>query len=302
MKFNLKKSTILINLIGSRALGTQIDSSDVDVGGVYIPPKEYYIGFLNEFEQDNKTKEKFKYVDVPSNLKTFSDYFVGEEKDKVDNQRIDGSIYEISKFFRLGVDSDTFILVSLFAPSHAVRYCNEFGKELLYNRDLFLSKNIYKSILKRAQQRYRGARNARDMAKRPKRLKPDIKNFTDKNEYKVALKEWRRGFCWDNSENLRVKTIKKYGYDVKYAVQSLMFLRFGKDLLLDGKWNEDRGVEDLREIRHGGWLYDRFADQYKKELKDLELAFKDSTLPNRVNSNTLNDLCIDITERFLGYK
>ena len=51
----LKDRTIFLTKHGSHAYGTSLPSSDVDLKGICIPPKEYYLGNLNKFEQaENK--------------------------------------------------------------------------------------------------------------------------------------------------------------------------------------------------------------------------------------------------------
>lgn len=44
MNFDLKPHTILLTLAGSRAYGTNTFTSDVDLKGVCVPPKEFYLG------------------------------------------------------------------------------------------------------------------------------------------------------------------------------------------------------------------------------------------------------------------
>jgi len=47
----LRDRTILLGLHGSHAYGTNIATSDIDVKGVAVPPKEYFLGFNRRLEQ-----------------------------------------------------------------------------------------------------------------------------------------------------------------------------------------------------------------------------------------------------------
>lgn len=47
----LPERTILLTKSGSQAYGTSTPTSDLDVKGVAVAPKEYYLGFLKRFEQ-----------------------------------------------------------------------------------------------------------------------------------------------------------------------------------------------------------------------------------------------------------
>lgn len=47
----LKDRTILLAKSGSRAYGMHRPDSDVDLQGIVIPPKEYFLGFANRIEQ-----------------------------------------------------------------------------------------------------------------------------------------------------------------------------------------------------------------------------------------------------------
>ena len=47
----LKENTIYLTLHGSHAYGTSRPGSDIDLRGIAIPPKKYYFGILDNFEQ-----------------------------------------------------------------------------------------------------------------------------------------------------------------------------------------------------------------------------------------------------------
>ena len=85
----VQDQTIFICLTGSRAYGTNIEGSDLDVKGICCAPKSYSTGFLNNFEQ----------LQGP----------FGE---------IDGCIFDVRKFTSLAVESNPSILEILWTDPH----------------------------------------------------------------------------------------------------------------------------------------------------------------------------------------
>jgi predicted nucleotidyltransferase len=80
----LPKRTIFLTKHGSHAYGTNIASSDLDIKGIAIAPKEYYLGFNQTFEQVDKDSD------------------------------IDAVIYDIRKFWKLAADCNPNIIEVLF--------------------------------------------------------------------------------------------------------------------------------------------------------------------------------------------
>jgi len=132
MNIDIKKQTILLVISGSRAYGMDTPESDVDVKGVAVAPKEYYLGFLNNFEQADKA----------SHMTCFYDALTDEEKKKADEGEFEGSIYDIQKFFKLASNANPNILDVLFCRDEDIRVVTPAGKMIRDNRDLFLSKKV----------------------------------------------------------------------------------------------------------------------------------------------------------------
>ena len=130
MDFNLRDHTILLTLNGSRAYGLSTPSSDIDMLGIVVPPKEYYIGYLKKFEQ----------ADHSSHIELFKDLLNKEELEVARNIKLEGSIYEASKFIKLAADCNPNILTLLFCRDSDIRHITPLGEKIRNNRDLFLSK------------------------------------------------------------------------------------------------------------------------------------------------------------------
>jgi len=129
MNFDLKESTILLTIAGSRAYGMAQESSDVDLKGVCVPPQDYRDGFLYEFAQaDKKSQMEVFYPDLTE-----------EEREKGAQGEVEGSIYEIRKFFYLAYQNNPNIMDALFCRTEDVRYCTLEGEMLRDSAQDFIS-------------------------------------------------------------------------------------------------------------------------------------------------------------------
>jgi len=106
----LHSNTIFLSVHGSHAYGTNIESSDWDLRGVCIPPKEYYLNPFMHFEQADK----------------FTD--------------VDCTIFGLNKFMQLAINNNPNVLEILFTVPEEHLVKNKFGQILIDNRELFLSK------------------------------------------------------------------------------------------------------------------------------------------------------------------
>lgn len=105
----IQANTIFLTVHGSRAYGTHRPDSDYDLKGLAIPPREYFLGFLNRFEQ----------------AETSAPY--------------DMVIYGLRKFMKLAADANPNIIEVLWTDPehHWVR--TPLADKLLAHRELFLS-------------------------------------------------------------------------------------------------------------------------------------------------------------------
>lgn len=131
MNFDLKKHTILLTLAGSRAYGTSTSTSDVDLKGVCIPPVEYFLGFLAVCEQAEK-----------GHVKCFADLLPQEHSLAAKDHGLEGTVYDVRKYFRLAADGNPNILEVVFADDADRYVCTPSGQKILSIREKFLSKKI----------------------------------------------------------------------------------------------------------------------------------------------------------------
>lgn len=107
----LQERTIYLTRHGSQAYGTSTPESDLDIRGIAIAPKEYYIGLTNNFEQATS-----------------------KDPDLV--------IFELRKFLKLSYECNPNTLEILFTDEQDHFYVSKVGKLLLDNREIFLSKRV----------------------------------------------------------------------------------------------------------------------------------------------------------------
>ena len=120
-RFDLKLRTILLGLMGSHSHGTYIPPEnggidDIDVMGVCVPPKDYYLG-LKQFEQVDTWVDEYDIV-----------------------------IYEVRKFIRLLLKNNPNVLGLLWLPKKDYIVLTSEGQKLIDNRELFSSKIAYHSF------------------------------------------------------------------------------------------------------------------------------------------------------------
>lgn len=131
-------SVIYLTKHGSHAYGTSRPDSDLDIKGVCVPPREYFVGFYQRFEQ------------AVSPPKAEPDYCV----------------FDVRKFFSLAADCNPNIIEVLFTDPADHLLSTKLGDKILAIRDQFLSRKAKHTFsgyavsqLKRIQTHHRWLRN-----------------------------------------------------------------------------------------------------------------------------------------------
>jgi len=101
---------------GSHLYGTNLPTSDVDTRGVFVPPKEYYLGFLKVMEQ-------------------------------VEDKKTDTVYYDLKKFLKLALNNNPTMLELLFVPHGFVLHFRPEWYRLTSYREKFLSRKVKHTFL-----------------------------------------------------------------------------------------------------------------------------------------------------------
>ncbi len=242
----LSEWAILIGYRGSIAHGLYVPQEnpnsidDKDIMSIIIPSKEYYLG-LKEFGSKG-TKE-------------------------IKQDEWDIVIYEVKKFINLLSKGNPNVLSMLWLPEDCYIYLSEEGKELIKNRNLFVSKQVYHSFVGYA--------------------------------YGQLHRMTHQAFQGYMGEK-RKKLVKEFGYDTKNASHLIRLLRMGIEFLVEGKlYVRRKDSHELLSIKRGEWSLEKVKETATDLFKKAELAYINSFLPNEIDIDKINSLCIKILERRL---
>jgi len=117
-------------IMGSFAYGCENETSDYDIYGFCIPPKEYILpsmfGHVPGFSKDIPRFDQFQ-------AKKFS----------YKKREAEGTIYNIVKYFRLVADNNPNMLDSLFTRPQLQTHRTKIAEMIIENKDLFVSKKCW---------------------------------------------------------------------------------------------------------------------------------------------------------------
>lgn len=134
--------TIYVTKHGSQAYGTNLPSSDLDLRGLCVPPRAFYLGFM-EFPHERKNFEQFEL-----------------------KEPIDIVLWELRKFIDMASESNPNTIEILFTDERDHVYVHQVMEKLLAVRDLFLCRQLKHSFsgyarsqMHRIQGHYRWLKN-----------------------------------------------------------------------------------------------------------------------------------------------
>lgn len=119
-------------IMGSLAYGVSSESSDFDVYGFGIPPKELIFPHLAG--------------EIPgfgTQLKRFEQYQEHHIEDKGTKKEYDFSIFSIVKYFQLCMENNPNMIDSLFTPETCILTITKIGQMVRDNRKLFLHRGAW---------------------------------------------------------------------------------------------------------------------------------------------------------------
>ena len=124
--------TQYLTIMGSVAYGVSSDSSDVDLYGFCIPPKDVIFPHLAG-----------EIVGFGDQIQRFEQYQQHHISDKSSGKEYDISVYNIVKYFQLVMENNPNMVDSLFTPINCVLHCTKIAAHVRDNRKMFLHKGAW---------------------------------------------------------------------------------------------------------------------------------------------------------------
>ena len=212
---------------------------DIDLMGVYMAPVDHYIGL----KRTRETIEKF--ID-----------------------QWDVVCYEYKNFVKLLLNSNPNVLSLLWIKDNYYIEKHDYGKILIENRDLFVSKKVYHSF----------TGYAHGQLKRMTHLSTE-------------------GYMGEKRKAL----VEKYGYDCKNAAHCIRLLKMGIEFLTEGSLNVFR--EDaswLLEIKRGLWKLEDVKKESDRLFALADEAYVRSSLPSKPEYDKVNDLLKSVLYNYIN--
>lgn len=305
--------TILEIECGSHLYGTNVATSDVDQVGVFLAPKQFYLG-LNKIEEI-----ELGIVSKKEDGKNASD-------------AVDRKFYELRKFIRLAKGGNPNIVEILFAPVENTITCNGLGWRIFENADMFVSQKV--------REKYLGYSlgQKKKMVEKPENfvqtnaaydwLQNWLSNEQNDPRTKIAavLKDMVASKVADDkithlvvgnanyNASMTVKKLNallkeklakitnrqdlwtKYGYDTKFAMHLLRLLYEGIEIMETGRIEFPlKNREFLLEVRNGNYSKEEvleIAAELEAELKVVE-----SDLPMEPDDEKVDKFLISLVEQ-----
>lgn len=209
------------------------------------------------------------YVVVPS-----IDHYLGLEvygsrgTKEIKRNEWDIVSYEAKKFISLLAQGNPNVLCMLWLEQNYYTHISNAGKLLIDNRDVFVGRHVYKAFTGYAfGQLHRMTHNA----------------------FQGHMGDKRR------------KLVEQFGFDTKNAAHLVRLLRMGIEFLKDGKLNVLReDASQLLEIKRGEWSLDRITVEADRLFAVAEQAYLNSNLPEGVDRDAVNDLCVGVINEALS--
>lgn len=132
---------------------------------------------------------------------------------------------------------------------------------------------------------------------------PDFIKLLQKSQrYRNAVREYKNYQQWQKNRNpARAAMEAQVGYDCKFAMQAIRLLKTGIEVLktqqLIVNRQEAGDAQELLAIKQGKHSYEAVMDMANQFYQELDTAYTVSTLPDRVDLEAVNQLCVDLVNK-----
>ncbi|NCQ52087.1 hypothetical protein GW796_09370 [archaeon] len=306
-----KENKILEIRVGSHLYGTNIETSDEDFMGIFIAPKEYYLGLktLNEVDLSIISKQ---------------------ENGKNNKEAVDKKFYEFRKYIKLLMEGNPSLIETIFVNDENIIYENEIGKQLREMRDIFPSMLIKQKFIGYAISQMHKMHIKADNYTILKNSQEWLATLLEKNNKKCLLAEFKndnfpegikffeqhakigdlnislKEYIYKVKDKIdermakvgnRKELITKYGFDSKFGMHCCRLMLEGLELIKTGNLifplKEKALLLDIRNGKYSKEEVLAIADELKLELDSIE---KSVFLPKVPNFDNINNYLINTVQ------
>ena len=242
-------------IIGSESYGIAKEgNSDVDVAAICIPPKEDVFPHL-----------KSEILGFGKQTNQFTTWQKHHIADTDTGKEYDLTAYGIVKFFSLCYANNPNLLDILYSPDNCVVYSTPIADLMRSKRDLFLSKQAYKTCVAYSYSQLKKLRT------------------------KVPLPDSKRYVSYI-----------KLTYDSKYAMHLCRLILQAEQILTEHTLELQKNKEQLKSIRAGELTLSQIEDFFFRKEKQLEELYIKSTLAAVPDETKIKTLLLECLEMHYG--
>lgn len=284
----LPDNTAYLTVMGSEAYGVSSDSSDQDIYGFCLPPKEMIFPWMDgEIPGFGMQKKRFNVWD--------------EHHIHSKGKEYDFAVYGIVSYFQLCMECNPNMVDSLFTPTRCVKHITEVGNMVRDSRKLFLSKKAWHSFKGYAF----GQMHKMDIKRQSVPEVVALREYAAKEGIDLS-KEWPTDDSFSIlaapvlAKGRRYEGIARYGFDVKFAYHVVRLMAEVQQILEEGDIDLERNREELKSIRRGEWSQERILNHFESKEATLEAAYEKSTLPYAPDEAAIKNLLMNCLEHHYG--
>ena len=289
-------------MMGSVAYGVSSDTSDMDVYGICIPPKDEIFPHLRgEIQGFGNNKHRF------------SQY---QQHHLSDGERdYDFCIYNIVDYFQLCMKNNPNMIDSMFTPDFCILHITRIGQIIRENRKLFLHKGSWHTYKGYAYQQVNKISRSREEVLDIRKFEKDngISHLTKFVELEEAMKKGKFQNLTDDKlrtyyemyksgmdKSKRFELRKCHSMDIKFAYHVVRLLNEVEQIMTEGDLDLLRNREQLKSIRRGEWTEKEIKDYFSRKESELEALYQKSRLPYGPDESKIKSLLFHCLEEHYG--
>lgn len=279
----------------------------IDISGFCIPSKEDIFPHLNGYIRG--------FGKAPQDFSQWQEHHI-----KNGTKEYDFTVYSIVKFFDLCLNNNPNMIGSLFTPRRCILHSTSIGEIVRENRKAFLHKGAwfkfkgyaYSQMHKMKAKKINGFVSLCKALEIPTEISLlDIKTEIEKRgtipilsklpqTELITLKGCLSQIIHNGNVSKRIETIKKNGYDVKFAFHTVRLLNEVEQILTEGDLDLERNSEQLKAIRRGDWDESQIVQYFEDKEKSLEEVYSKSTLRYGPDEEKIKQILMQCLEHHFG--